>query len=368
MGLVERPKPTYMRTTLGFLGVFGVLGLFMTFVLASLGSQEEGLKSAYDAAPVCVSTGDVSSCRFQGPARIVRTYTDKSNQAVDVAFDQLGGRVVSADLDPNYPVEWQRWKAEDVVDAELWRGRLTTVGGGRTTSNPDSLVGSDYTKAAWISGPISIVMSLLLGWWFVLYRRDTQEHAARWSIEAAEHPTSTQQLPLTADMASFLKQEAALGQHPYQVVIAILGAAAILPTLFSVVFLVENRFFIWFTPIMWTTFLGLASLLAWWILHSVGQERRDLAGGVFLRSTGAFSIKVTSTKYGTTVNVVVDGRELSGSARSLESIESGVGTVDYLPISGELIEVRDESGQVLWSRFASAPIRDDGGTPQSAAR
>ncbi len=66
---------------------------------------------------------------------------------------------------------------------------------------------------------------------------------------------------------------------------------------------------------------------------------------------------MTSTKYGTTVTVVVDGRELSGSAPSLESIESGVGTVDYLPISGDLIEVRDESGQVLWSRFASAPTR-----------
>lgn len=360
MGLVQRPNPTYMRTTLGFLGAFGVAGLVVTFVLASAGSQESGLKSAYDSTPVCISTGDISGCRFHGSARIVRTYTDKSNQAVEVAFDQLGGRIVSADLDPNYPAEWQRWQPEDVVDAELWRGWLTTVGGGRTTLNPDSLAGADYTKAAWIFGPISIVLSLLLCWWFVLYRRDAQEHAARWSIEAAEHPTSIQQLPLTADMASFLKREAAAGQHPYQVVIMLLGAAAILPALFSVVFLIENRFFTWFTPIMWTTFLGLAGLLAWWILHGVGQERRDLAGGVFLRSTGAFSIKVTATKYGTTVNVVVEGRELSGSAPSLESIESGVGTVDYLPVSGDLIEVRDESGQVLWSRFP-APA-------QSAAR
>src|SRR5260370_5815685 len=359
MGLIQRPGPPYVRTTFGFLGFFGLLGLVVTFVLASVGSQQRGLTSAYASAPVCVSTADISSGRFQGSARIVRTFTCKNTQLVDVGFALLGGRVVSAYCDRNYPVDWQRWKAEDVVDAELWRGRLKTVGGGRTTSTPDSYAGSDYTKAAWISGPISIVLSVLLVLWFVLYRRDTQERAARLSIEAAEHPASADQLPLTADMTSFLKQEAALGQHPYQIVMAILGAAAIIPALFSIVFLIENRFFMWFTPIMWTTFLGLAGLLAWWILHGVGQERRDLAGGVFLRSTGAFSVKVTATKYGTTVNVVIDGRELSGSAPSLESIESGVGTVDYLPISADLMEVRDESGQVLWSRFASA---------QSAAR
>src|SRR5260370_24635200 len=141
-------------------------------------------------------------------------------------------------------------------------------------------------------------------------------------MEAAEQPASADQLPLTADMTSFLKQEAALGQHPYQIVMAILGAAAIIPALFSIVFLIENRFFMWFTPIMWTTFLGLAGLLAWGILHGVGQERRDLAGGVFLRSTGAFSGKVTATKYGTTINVADDGRDPRRRSPSPEWIQT----------------------------------------------
>src|SRR5260370_7275021 len=110
-------------------------------------------------------------------------------------------------------------------------------------------------------------------------------------MEAAEQPASADQLPLTADMTSFLKQEAALGQHPYQIVMAILGAAAIIPALFSIVFLIENRFFMWFTPIMWTTFLGLAGLLAGWIFHGVGHERPDLPGGAFLPPTAPVSTK-----------------------------------------------------------------------------
>src|SRR5260370_22835591 len=119
MGLIQRPGPPYLRTTFGFLGFFGLLGLVVTFVLASVGSQQSGLTSAYDSAPVCVSTADISSCRFQGSARIVRTYTDKNNQAVDVAFDHLAGRVVSAYLDPNYPVQWQGRKAEAAVAPAL---------------------------------------------------------------------------------------------------------------------------------------------------------------------------------------------------------------------------------------------------------
>jgi hypothetical protein len=345
-----------MVSSLGLVvGIFGVLGLVLTVELAVIANQEGGAKSAYDSAPTCVSTADISNCRFLGPARIVRTWTDKGRPAVDLAFNQLGGRKASADFDPSTPSEWQRWNVEDQVDAELWQGRLMMVGGARTVYNPDTFAASNYATATWISGPVTLALGALFAWWLVLYRRETRQRAAQLSIEAAEHPASTQQLPLTQDMTSFLNSDVAIAKNPFQTVLVILGFAAVIPAFFSVVFILQSNLFNLGTAIIWATCLGLGGLIAWGMLHDIGLERRDLLGGVFARSTGPFSVKVIYSKVGTSVRVVVGSRALPGVfAQPLESIASATGTVDYLPVSGDLLEVRDESGQLLWSRFTSA--------------
>jgi hypothetical protein len=154
-------------SNLAIVGVFVVLGLAVTIEFAIGGAQLLGDAAAYDRAPVCASTADVSACRFQGPARIVRTYVDKQNPGVEVAFDQLGGVKASALLDPNAPLHWQLWKPEDQVNAELWRGHLTLIDGVWTGSNPDMHQGAGLTAAAWIAGPLSVLLAAGFLWMWV---------------------------------------------------------------------------------------------------------------------------------------------------------------------------------------------------------
>ena len=83
--------------------------------------------------------------------------------------------------------------------------------------------------------------------------------------------------------------------------------------------------------------------------------RRDLASGRYVRWTGSFTTHVFHGRYGSwAVQVEIGGRKLSNVAASeLKSDGSGIGSVDYLPVSGNLLEVRDQSGHILWSRLSS---------------
>ncbi len=56
----------------------------------------------------------------------------------------------------------------------------------------------------------------------------------------------------------------------------------------------------------------------------------------------------------TSVQVEAGGRKLSNlDAPALYSIGSSSGTVDYLPVSGTVLEVRNEQGALLWSRLVT---------------
>lgn len=342
------------------IGMFLALGAALTIESAIAGGQELARTAAYDNAKVCAANTGISDCRFQGPARIVRTYMHKDYRGVEVAFDQVGGLHVSADINPNAPSEWQTWRPEDQVNAELWNGLLTIVDGVRTESNPDYFQGTGITIMAWIAGPITLLLAVAFMWTWVMWRRQRRRLATRLSTEEAMHPVTTQQVLLTPEMSDFLRKEAELAAHPVSMALVVLGAVSVLPAIFTVVFALKGILLNLFTPLMWLFFLGLGAIVTFGVLHDVRQERRDLIGGVFNRAAGAFSIQVISSKYGTRVQVVVGGRKLTSEiAPALQSIESFTGGVDYLPVSGYLLEVRDESGRVLWSRLdktAPAPV------------
>lgn len=367
MGIVSRQSQPFWKSgqNVALLGVWVVLGLSLTVILVLVETQTTSLKVAHQSAPTCTSNADVSSCRFQGPARIVRTYMDKKYQAVEVAFDQLGGRKASAELALNYPSEWQRWKVEDQVQAELWKDRLTLVDGTPTQYDPDILQ-SDLGPVPFISGAVTVLLGAVLMWWFVIYRRARRADRIRLATEEAELPTTTQQLPLTPEMSAFLQSDAEAAAHPVQTVLGILAFASVVPAVFTVVFALERVLPVSF--FFWAMFLALGAIMAASVLHDARQERRDLYSGVFHRAAGRFSINLNQTKGGPLVQLVLDGRSLkSVSAPPLESIGSLTGSVDYLPVSGDLLEVRDESGQVLWSRFpAASPVRAP--AVQNAAR
>ena len=367
MGIIRRQPQPFWKSgqNVALLGTFVAVGLISTVVLVLAETQMASEKVAYASTPICTSTADVSSCRFQGPARIVRTYIDKKYQAVEVAFDQLGGRKASADLALNHPSEWQRWTVEDQVQAELWRNRLTLVDGTPTVYDPDNLQ-SDFGPVPWISGTLTVLLGVAFAWWFVIYRRARRADAIRLATEEAELPTTTQQLPLTPEMSVFLQSDAEAAAHPVQTVLGILSFASVIPAVFTVVFALERILLV--SLFFWAMFLALGAIMAVSVLHDARQERRDLYSGVFHRAAGRFSIKLNQTKGGPLVQLLLDGRSLkSVSAPPLESIGSLTGSVDYLPVSGDLLEVRDESGQVLWSRFpATTPA--PAAAVQSAAR
>jgi hypothetical protein len=90
----------------------------------------------------------------------------------------------------------------------------------------------------------------------------------------------------------------------------------------------------------------------------LGQGSREFAEGMFTRYRGPFSVILYPNGIGDNkVAVVVNGRPLRPTvAKPLESIAAPeTGTVDYLPLSRTLLEVRDAAGHILWSRFEGVP-------------
>lgn len=106
--------------------------------------------------------------------------------------------------------------------------------------------------------------------------------------------------------------------------------------------------------LVWILFGLLASGLIYLWLRGNLLVRRDLAGGVYVRWTGPFTIRVYPIGiYGSKGFVVqAGGRKLrSGDVLRLPPIGLTSGTVDYLPASNTLFEVRNEQGVLLWSLF-----------------
>jgi hypothetical protein len=148
-------------------------------------------------------------------------------------------------------------------------------------------------------------------------------------------------------MADFLRSDTAIAKNPLKLGLAALGVTSVIPAIFTVIVLLQGQRFNpgWLS--VWILFWVVGGAFAYVMLQDAARERRDLAGGVFTRWIGPFAVR----QFRTVVQVVVDGRKLQTLAAPLELTESGSGTVDYLPTSGMLLELRDESGQLLWSRF-----------------
>ena len=80
---------------------------------------------------------------------------------------------------------------------------------------------------------------------------------------------------------------------------------------------------------------------------------RDLAGGVYTRWSGPFTTRVVRVgRFSKGLEVEAGGHKLGGVVE-LRVIPIGInsGTVDYLPASKMMFEVRNEQGVLLWSRF-----------------
>jgi hypothetical protein len=156
-----------------------------------------------------------------------------------------------------------------------------------------------------------------------------------------------QQLPITPAIADFIRSDSALAQNPLKLFLISFAITSVIPAIFTVIFLLQGQKFNPEWSIVWIAFWVAGGGFAFVALSDSARERRDLAGGVFTRWVGPFAIRQVRTA----VQVVVEGRKLQTLAAPLVPSESCQGMIDYLPASGALLELRDESGQVLWSRF-----------------
>lgn len=161
------------------------------------------------------------------------------------------------------------------------------------------------------------------------------------------------ELPFTTAVGEYVRQQASIGKSPLRVIAIALGVASVLPAILTVVYAARG-FAIDFTlGIVWTASWVVGAVFAFVIVRDAARERRDIAGGVFMRWSGPFSTRAVGRA--AAAQVEVGGRKLATApARALEYLGQTTGTVDYLPVSGLLLEVRDESGKVLYSALPTS--------------
>jgi hypothetical protein len=178
----------------------------------------------------------------------------------------------------------------------------------------------------------------------VRYEAGTQ---AELPVETGHDSHMNQQLPITPAIADFIRSDSALARNPLKLILISFAITSVIPAIFTVTFLLQGQKFNPEWSILWIVFWVAGGGFAFVVLSDSARERRDLQGGVYTRWVGPFAIR----QFRNAVQVVVEGRKLQTLAAPLVPTESCQGTVDYLPTSGALLELRDESGQVLWSRF-----------------
>lgn len=184
-------------------------------------------------------------------------------------------------------------------------------------------------------------------------------------------PPTEQELPLTQAMTDYAQSPVfrqGMGSVTSLVsFVLVLCFAA--PAFLSFVTIRQHRPLGAGAVLVWVLFGLAASGLIYRGLRNARLVRRDLAGAVYLRWTGPFTTRVYrsglwSPSYGFVVEA--GGRELSSGTgvQHLPPIGFNTGTVDYLPASNTLCEVRNEQGALLWSLFGTtSDLPGPGSTP-----
>ena len=161
--------------------------------------------------------------------------------------------------------------------------------------------------------------------------------------------------PLTPAMTAYAQANSLQKDTTIQLVIFVLFFVSIIPAIMSVALYSQHRLFQPATALIWLLFLGLfGGGTIYLVLHGDSLVSRDLAGGQYARWTGPFTTRMVYGRGVTSVQVEAGARKLPTLvAPALYSIGAGSGTVDYLPVSGTLLEVRNEQGALLWTRLVT---------------
>ena len=169
-----------------------------------------------------------------------------------------------------------------------------------------------------------------------------------------------QELPLTPAMIDYARSPVfRKGKgNVASLVIFVLVLCFAAPAFITFVSVLQHRPLGPGAALVWVLFGLAGSGLIYLGLRNARLVRRDLAGGVYVRWTGPFTTRVVNIGYRGAKGFVVEagGRKLgSGAVLRLPPMVFSSGTIDYLPASNTLCEVRNERGALLWSLF----IRSD---------
>jgi hypothetical protein len=162
-----------------------------------------------------------------------------------------------------------------------------------------------------------------------------------------------QELPLTPAMIDYAKSISLRKGNVASLVIFALVFSSAAPGFLSFVMFFQHRPLGPGAAVVWVLFIGLGTGLIYLGIRGARLVSRDLAGGVYVRWTGPFTTRVVRVgRYSKGFELEVGGHKLQSNGL-LPQLPIGFnsGTVDYLPASEALLEVRNEQGALLWSRF-----------------
>ena len=164
-----------------------------------------------------------------------------------------------------------------------------------------------------------------------------------------------QELPLTPAIADYARAISLRKGNVAGQVLFVLIFSSTLPAFLFFVSLFQHHLVRPVIAVIWVVFVGLGGGLLYMGLRFASLVSRDLAGGVFVRWTGPFTTRVVrSGRYSKALAVEAGGRALEG-ALPLRLLPVGFnsGTIDYLPTSNSMFEVRNEHGSVVWTRLVT---------------
>jgi hypothetical protein len=118
-----------------------VIGLVAALVLVYFDRHDAAEISAYNSASLCAAPADAigsETCRYEGQANIVSTNRDTRLYAV-VAFDSMPGRTFSTSWPTKTEPDIAVLSPGAAIDAEVWNGKITKLGGTRTVDSPENV-------------------------------------------------------------------------------------------------------------------------------------------------------------------------------------------------------------------------------------
>jgi hypothetical protein len=117
------------------------MALVAALVLLYFDRHDAAEISAYNSASACTAPADAigsETCRYEGQANVVSTRRETRLYVV-VAFDSMPSRTYSTSWSTNNGPNISLLRPGATLDAEVWNGKITKLGGMPTVDSPENV-------------------------------------------------------------------------------------------------------------------------------------------------------------------------------------------------------------------------------------